>query len=233
VVDPETVIATHLGQILNRHAADLLGPDEVQGLLDALGRAAPTLVQTVVPKLVPLHVLTGVMRQLLSDGLPVADLRRILEGLAHLSGQTLSLTQQAELLRPALVPLLLQQVIPLAQPVELATLAPDLEQILLQSRRQGEDGLNLEQGFAQRVLRSVGEAHDAAQARGRPLILVVTPALRRAFAAFLRPHVADAIVLGLSDLPDTRRIEITHSIGAQQAALPPADPAAPPRNSRS
>lgn len=220
VVDPEAVIATHLGQVLSRHANDLLGPDAVQALLDALNRVAPTLVQTVVPKLVPLHVLTGVMRQLLADGLPVSDLRRILEGLAQLSSTPLTIAQQAEMIRPALVPLLLQQVVPLGQPVPLVTLAPDLEQILMQSRRAGEDGLNLDSGFAQRILSSLAEAHDAAQVQGKPLILVVQTPLRRAVAAFVRPHLSDALVLALTDLPETRRVEVTRSIGGLNAALP-------------
>ena len=213
VVDPEAVIATHIGQVLQRHAGDLLGPDDVQTLLDALSRAAPTLVETVVPKLVPLHVLTAVMRQLLSDGVPVSDLRRVLEGLAQLSGGSLSIAQQAEALRPALVPLLLQQLAPLGSKLDLVTLAPDLEQLLLRTRRQGDEGLTLDPGFAATLLRNIGTAQEAAQSAGQVLLIVVTPALRRALAGFLRPHLPDAITLSLTDLPETRRVEVRQSIG--------------------
>ncbi|NEX45260.1 flagellar biosynthesis protein FlhA [Pseudotabrizicola algicola] len=225
VVDPEAVIATHIGQVLQRHAGDLLGPDDVQSLLDALTEVAPTLVQTVVPKLVPLHVLTAVMRQLLADRVPVSDLRRILEGLAQFSGTTASIAVQAEALRPALVPLLLQQLVPIGTKLDLVTLKPDLEQLLLRTRRQGEDGLTLDPGFAATLLRDIGHAQDEAQARGQTLIIVVTAALRRAFAAFVRPHLPDALVLGLTDIPETRRVEVMHSIGLS-AALPNAAPPA-------
>jgi len=221
VVDPEAVVATHLGQVLQRHAGDLLGPDDVQMLLDALAEAAPTLVQTVVPKLVPLHILTAVMRQLLSDRMPVSDLRRILEGLAQFSGSTASITTQAEALRPVLAPLLLQQLVPVGAKLELVTLGPDLEQLLLRTRRQGEDGLTLDPGFSSTLLQDIAQAQDEAQARGQTLMIVVTPALRRSMAAFLRPHLADALVLGLTDIPETRRVEVIRSIGLP-TALPPA-----------
>ena len=220
VIDPEAVIATHIGQVLQRHAGDLLGADDVQALLDALSGAAPTLVSTVVPKLVPLHVLTAVMRQLLADRIPVSDLRRILEGLAQLSASPLSVAQQAETLRPALVPLLLQQIAPIGQTLPLVTLAADLEQLMVRARRPSDDGLNLDPGFAQMVLTELAQAQDAAQGRGQSLIVVVAPVLRRSLAAFLRPHLPDAVVLSLTDLPETRRIEVTQSIG-----LPTALPA--------
>jgi flagellar biosynthesis protein FlhA len=220
VVDPEAVIATHLGQVLQRHAGDLLGPDDVQALLNALSQAAPTLVDTVVPKLVPLHGLTAVMRQLLADRVPVSDLRRILEGLAQLSGTAMSIAAQAESLRPALIPLLLQQIGPVTATLKLITFAPDMEQLLLRCRRPTEDGLTLDPDFAARLLADLGSAQEAAQAEGRMLLIVVTPALRRSLAAFLRPTLEDAIVLALTDLPETRRIEVTRSISLPTALMP-------------
>ncbi len=222
VVDPESVIATHLGQVLQRHAGDLVGPDDVQAQLDALSRAAPTLVQTVVPKLVPLHTLTAVIRQLLADRMPVADLRRILEGLAQLAPANMPTVAMAEALRPALAPLLLQQVAPVGATLRLVTLSPELEQLLLRSRRPPDEGLSLDPGFAANILRECGAAQDAAQAEGRALLIVVAAALRRSMATFLRPHLPDAFVLGLGDLPETRRVEVVRSIG-----LPPALPSEP------
>jgi len=222
VVEPDSVIATHLGQVLQRHAGDLLGPDDVQALLDALGQVAPTLVNTVVNKLVPLHILTAVMRQLLADRLPVSDLRRILEGMAQMSAANMSVTQQAEALRPSLVPLLLQQLVPLGSTLPVVTLKPDLEQLLLRTRRQGEDMLTLDPSFASTLMMDLGQSMETAQAIGQPLVIVVSPALRRGLAALVRPHLPDALVMALSDLPETRRVEVTRSIG-----LPGAIPGLP------
>ncbi|MCC5964955.1 MAG: flagellar biosynthesis protein FlhA [Natronohydrobacter sp.] len=222
IVEPEAVIATHIGQVLQRHAGDLIGPDGVQDLLDILAKGAPTLVQTVVPKLVPLHVLTAVIRQLLSDRLPVSDMRRILEGLAQISGADRSIAQQAEFLRPALVPLLLQQIAPLSSNLPVVTLSPALEQLLLRTRRESDEGLLLDPGFAQRLLQEIAAAQDAAQVREQVLVIIVSNVLRRAFASFLRPHLSDALVLGLNDLPETRRVEITRSIDLPEALAAPS-----------
>lgn len=222
IVDPAAVIATHLGQVLQSHAGDLIGPDDVQDLLDVLAKAAPTLVQTVVPKLVPLHVLTAVIRQLLADRLPVSDMRRILEGLAQFAGTDRSIAQQAEALRPALVPLLLQQIAPISSHLPVVTLSPALEQLLLRTRREGQDGLMLDPGFARRLLQEVAAAQDMAQSRHQTLVLVVSSSLRRALATFLRPHLSDAIVLGLDDLPASRKVEIARSIELPDALEPPA-----------
>ena len=102
VITPESVLATHLSQILNKFAGQLIGQDDVQVLLNNLSKTAPNLVESVVPKLVPLHNLTGILRELLSERVPVSDLRSILESLASISNRNLSIVETAEALRPTL-----------------------------------------------------------------------------------------------------------------------------------
>ncbi|AZB63587.1 Flagellar biosynthesis protein FlhA [Cereibacter sphaeroides WS8N] len=220
VVEPESVIATHLSQILVKHAAQLIGQDDVQGLVDALGRTAPTLVQSVVPKLVPLHVLTAVLKALLADRIPVSDMRRILEGLSDLAGRSLQPVEMAEALRPALVPLLLQQMGPISQPLPLITLEPDLEQLLLRSRRQGDEMLLVDNGLAQSLLTALSERLETASGQGKQAAVIVAQPLRRAFAAFVRPHLPDAVVIGMGELPEARRVEVLGTVGGAPA-LPP------------
>lgn len=220
VVEPESVIATHLSQLLYKHAGDLIGPDDVQSLLDTLARVAPTLVAGVVPKLIQLHTLTAVLRTLLAERIPVSDLRRILEGLAELAPRNLPAADMAELLRPVLVPLLLQQMVPLATPLPLITLEPELEQLLIRARRQGgDDGLVLDPGLAGTLVKSLSDAIDAATGQGKQAVVIVAAQLRRAFAQFLRPHLPDAIVIGINELPEARRVEVLSAIGGP-AALP-------------
>ena len=216
VVEPESVIATHLSQLLYKHAADLIGPDDVQVLLDTLARVSPTLVNAVVPKLVPLHTVTAVLRTLLAERIPIGDLRRILEGVAELAPRNLSAADMAESLRPMLIPLLLQQMVPINTPLPLVTLDPELEQLLIRARRQGEDGLILDNGLAGTLVKSISEALDTAQGQGKQAVLIVAGQLRRSFAQFLRPHLPDAIVMGINELPDNRRVEVVSSIGGQQ-----------------
>ena len=217
VVEPDSVIATHLSQMLYAHAADLLGADDVQGLLDNLERSSPTLVESVVPRLVPLHVLTSVLRSLLRERMPIADLPRILEDLAGLSGRLSDPADMAEALRPALAPQLLQQIAPLKENLHLITLAPDLEELLTRSLHDTA-GLIIDQGLSRQILGQLTAAQETLAAQGRQGVVVVSAALRRGFAAFLRSHGAEAVVMAISELPDNRRVEIAASIGSTPAA---------------
>ncbi len=216
VVEPESVIATHLSQLLYKHAGDLIGPDDVQMLLDTLARVSPTLVNAVVPKLVPLHTVTAVLRALLAERIPVGDLRRILEGVAELAPRNLSAADMAEALRPMLIPLLLQQMVPINTPLPLITLDPELEQLLIRARRQnGDEGLVLDTGLAGTLVKSISDALENATGQGKQAVVIVAGQLRRSFAQFLRPHLPDAIVMGINELPESRRVEVVASIGGQ------------------
>jgi flagellar biosynthesis protein FlhA len=219
VVEPASVIATHLSQMLYSHAADLIGADDVQGLLDNLERVAPTLVESVVPKLVPLHVLTAVLRSLLTERMPIADLPRILEDLAGMAGRVTDPQDMAEALRRPLAPQLLQQIAPLKESLHLITLSAALEELLVRSVH-GAAGLIVDDGLTRQILTQLNAAEEAVIAKGSQPVVVVSAQLRRPFATFLRTHGVSAIVLAVSELPDNRKVEIAASIGAQLPPVP-------------
>ena len=218
VVEPDSVISTHLSQLLTKHAADLVGQDDVQTLLDRLSEISPNLVKSIVPKLIPLHMLTLVLRRLLSERIPISDFRRVLEGLSNIVGPNMGPNEMAEALRPALAPLLIQQVAPLGTVLPLMTLTPELEQLMLRTARQsGEEGLILEGTLAQQLMRSINETSEKLSAEGRPSIMVVAPQIRRLFSDFVRSHVPDIIVLSFTELPENRRVEVYATIGGFDA----------------
>ena len=102
-------------------------------------------MQSVVPKLVPLHSLTGILRELLAERMPISDLRRILETLANLAGKNPSVSESAEALRLGSSGLLIQQIAPLSQALPVITLSSELEHMLISMARQsGEAGLMLD-----------------------------------------------------------------------------------------
>ena len=213
VIAPESVLATHLSQILNRFAGQLIGQDDVQVLLDNLAKTSPNLVESVVPKLVPLHNLTGILRELLSERVPVSDLRSILETLASISGRNLSVVDTAEAIRPTLAGLLIQQIAPLNQPLPVITLDAELEQMLIKMARQsGEEGLVLDNELAQKLLTNIAEITQKLSNEGNTAALVVSPAIRRQFSAIVRQHVEEMIVLAFTELPDNRKINVVASI---------------------
>ena len=213
VIAPESVLATHLSQILNKFSGQLIGQDDVQILLDNLSKTAPNLVESVVPKLVPLHNLTGILRELLSERVPISDLRSILESLASISSRNLSIVDTAEALRPTLAGLLIQQIAPLNQPLPVITLDADLEQMLIKmSRQSGEEGLVLDNELAQNLLTKISETNQKLSNEGKSAALVVSPAIRRQFSSIVRQHVEDMIVLAFTELPDNRKINVVASI---------------------
>ena len=226
VVEPDSVISTHLSQLLTKHAADLVGQDDVQTLLDRLSEISPNLVKSIVPKLIPLHMLTLVLRRLLSERIPISDFRRVLEGLSNLVGPNMGPNEMAEALRPSLAPLLIQQVAPLGTVLPLMTLTPELEQLMLRTARQsGDEGLILEGTLAQQLMRSINETSEKLSAEGRPSIMVVAPQIRRLFSDFVRSHVPEIIILSFTELPENRRVEVYATIGGFDALATDHEPA--------
>jgi flagellar biosynthesis protein FlhA len=222
VIEPTSVIATHLSQILLKHAADLVGQDDVQFILDNLAKSFPQLVQSVLPKIISLPMMTEILRTLLSDGVPISDMRRILEGLGGSAGRGKSPADMAEALRPALAPLLIQKVTALGQTMPVITLAPELEQLMLRTLRQaGDDGLMLDNKLAETLIRTINETSEQLAAQGRPAICVVAPQIRRAFSNFVKPHVPQLIILGFTELPENRHVEVVASIGSTEGLVSP------------
>ena len=218
VVEPETVLTTHVSHLMNKFAGELLGPDDVQALLDNLAASAPSLVQSVIPKLIPLHSLTGILRELLAERMPISDLRRILETLANLAGKNLSIAESAEALRPGLAGLLIQQIAPLSQPLPVITLSSELEHMLIQMTRQsGEAGLMLDNALAEKLITSVTQASERVSAEGRTAVMVVSPAIRKQLSAIIRHHIDDMVVLGFTELPDNRKINVVATISGDDA----------------
>ena len=218
VVEPETVLTTHVSHLMNKFAGELLGQDDVQALLDNLAASAPSLVQSVIPKLIPLHSLTGILRELLAERMPISDLRRILETLANLAGKNLSIAESAEAVRPGLAGLLIQQIAPLSQPLPVITLSSELEHMLIQMTRQsGEAGLMLDNALAEKLITSVTQASERVSAEGRTAVMVVSPAIRKQLSAIIRHHIDDMVVLGFTELPDNRKINVVATISGDDA----------------
>jgi len=215
VVAPEAVIATHLSSLVYKYAGELIGQDDVQSLLDNLSQTRPNLVESVVPKIVPLHDLTGILRLLLKERVPVSDLRRILEVLPPLSARNLSIEETAEALRPELASLLIQQVAPLNTPLPVITFEGELEHMLINMQRQSPEGeLILDTELAQRLLENLTRVNEQLSAEGRQAVVVVSPIIRRSLASIIRQHIDDIIVIAFSELPETRKVDVVATIGS-------------------
>ena len=213
IVNPESVMATHLSQVVYKHAGELIGQDDVQELLDNLAQNSPNLVQSVVPKLVPLHTLTGILRELLNERVPISDLKRILEVLPSLLAKNLSIVETAEAIRPALAGLLIQQVAPLNEALPIITFDSELEHMLItMSRQSGEEGLVLDSSLAKKLLQSISDTTQKFSVDGKQAVLVVSPEIRRQLSHITRQHIDDLLVLAFTELPEHRKVNIVATI---------------------
>jgi flagellar biosynthesis protein FlhA len=217
-IDPTSVMITHLGQILTKHAADLLGQDEVQELLDNLELSQPNLVQSIIPKVIPLHQLTKILQNLLTETVPISDLHVIIGELASMNTQKMDNEDICEALRPHLIPLLIQKLTKFKETIPLLTLAPDLEQLILTSVRQNPDEkmLLLDGSLAKKILSNLNEASEALSIDGKAAFLIVAPQIRRHVAKFVRAQLPTINVLSFTELPENRSVEIAFTIGGSE-----------------
>ena len=213
IVTPEAVIATHLNQVLVKHAGDLIGQDEVQELLDNLQKNAPKLVETVVPKILPLNQLTGVLKVLLGESVPITDLKRVLELLSNINISNMSILDMAETIRPALVGLLIQRICPINKELLVITLSPEMEQIIINATKDPNNpNLILEPSFTQNMIKAIAQAYESASSNGESCVLLTSPVIRRTLSSIIRQNIEDLNVLAFTELPETRKIKVLATI---------------------
>ena len=219
IVEPDDVLTTHLNQIINSSASELLGQEEVQELLDNLKVSYPNLVDTVVPKVMPLNQVTSVMKCILEEGVPISDLRLILESLSSMNIQKMGSDDIAERIRPKLVPLLIQKLLKFKDTIPLITFSPELEQMILTTVRQNPDEkmLLIEGTLAKKILSNLNEASEQFNSEGKPVFLIVAPQIRKHVARFVRSQLPSINVLSFLELPEDRSVEIAFTVGGLDA----------------
>jgi len=210
VVDPATVVATHLSQIIKDHAHELLGFDEAQALLNALQKSAPKLVEDLVPKALPLAVFVRVLQSLLAERVPIKNLRGIAEALAEAAPRSQEPVVLASAVRVALSRQIVQEINGLEPELPVLTLAPQLERVL-QDSLQGS-GAVLEPGLAERMHQSLSDQVRRQAQAGQPAVLLVPAGLRPLLAKFTRQSLPDLHVLAYNEVPDSKQIRLIGAV---------------------
>ncbi len=220
VVDSSTVIATHLSQLLQENAHELIGHEEVQELMDVLKRSAPKLVESLTPKPLELGVIVKVFQNLLQEQISIRDLRTIAETLAEHGHKSQDAGILSAQVRIKLGRQIVQNIFGMASELSVMALHPSLEQILLQSV-QGQDGnvMAFEPGLAQMIHSSLKEASDNQSARGAPAVLLVSQGLRAFLSRMVRHAIPGLHVLSYDEVPDDKQIRVIASIGAPNTEL--------------
>jgi len=217
VVDASTVVATHLNHVLLLHAAELLGRQETQQLLDHIAKDAPKLVEDLVPKNLALATLQRVLQNLLEEGVNIRDMRTIVEALAEHAGRLQDAAALTAQVRIALGRSIVQQLFPGTGEMQVMSLDPQLERLLTQAAQAGgPDAGGFEPGLADTLLRDTTAAAQRQEDLGLPAVLLVPDALRWMLSRFLRRAVPQLKVLSHSEVPDSRTIKVTAIIGGAQ-----------------
>jgi flagellar biosynthesis protein FlhA len=218
VVDPGTVVATHLNHMLGQTASDLLGPDEVQALLDGLKERAAQLVTALAP--IPITTLTQVLKGLLAENIPLKEFRSIAAAIAVAAQRSQDAEEIIELIRPRLGALIIQKLCGMREPLRVMTLEGHLEGLLGQAMRADQSRRHvIEPDLGRRIVEALQNAAQPLIAEAKPFALVVQPAIRLAIRKLVRTCLPDTPVMSFFEVPEDKAVEVVAVIGAPQQAL--------------
>lgn len=218
VVDAGTVIATHLNHVLTVNATELLGPDEVQALLDGLKDRAASLVAALCPQPLTLTTLTQVLRALLAENIPLKEFRRIAAAIAVTAQRTQDADEIVELIRPELGALIIQKLCGVREPLRVMTLEGQLEALLGQAMRGDPSRRNaIEPDLGRRIVDALTHAAQPLMAEAKPFALVVQPSIRVAVRKLVKSCLPDTPVMSFFEVPEDKAVEVVAVIGAPEA----------------
>jgi len=216
VVDAATVVATHLSHLMHTQAAQLLGRQETQALIDHVNKYAPKLVDDIVPKLISLATFQRVLQNLLEEGVHIRDLRTVLEAIAETGAQTQSAADITNAVRAKLGRAIIQKIYGQTNELDIIALDPDIERMLGQAlSANAGDSLAVEPGLGDMIVARTAEAAERQEELGLPPVLLVPDRLRTQVARLMKRAVPRLKVLGHGEIPDFSAIRVSTVVGAQ------------------
>lgn len=220
VVDSSTVVATHLNQVLQKHASELIGHEEVQQWLDQLAKASPKLSEELVPNTVTVSLLLKVLQTLLLEDVPIRDMRSIAEALVNVMPKSVDGVVLTEACRLGMKRMIVQGICGAEAEIPVITLEPELEQLLLKSVQQSQKngasddmGLMLEPRIIESLQRSLADSAQRQEMLGKPAILLVSAPLRPVLAKFVRFGSEQLKVLSYQEIPNNKQVTIVSTVG--------------------
>ncbi len=214
VVDPGSAIATHLSELIKRHAHELLGRQEVQGLLDQLGKNHPKLVEEVIPNLIPLGTLVRVLSHLLQEGVPIRDLRSILETIADHAATTKDPEILTEVARQALGRTITKQYLAADGSLPIIGLDPRLDRTLADQANATPNGNQWvpDPMVAQKLLIALKASAERMVGRGHQPVILCSPSLRRHLRKLTDRILHSVPILGLNEVESVVRLQAMETV---------------------
>ena len=217
VIEPAAVLVTHLSEVLKSHADEILGREDVQALLNYLKGRAPTVVNELVPGLMPVGGVQAVLENLLRERVPVLDLATILETLADRCGQVKDPELLTELVRQSLSRTICSQHVGPDGKLHVIYLDPEVEQRLLQAIGSTDGGhVAIEPTYTRTLLERIGKAVTDAYARGVEPVVLTSTALRRHLRALIAPTLRGVAVLAFNEVLPTLDVELVGTVSMRE-----------------
>lgn len=214
VVDPATVIATHLNRLVARAAPQLFGLDEAQALVANLKTHYPQLAQGLTPAPFSLATIAQLCRALLAEQVPLTDFRAIAAAMIDGGGSETPPAVLIENVRQRIGGAIIQAIAPAHMPLPAITIDPELEGLLLQAVRNAPDAAwPFEPGLARQIISALENALHPLHAAARSAALLTAPPCRPALSRLLRGSAVDLPVLSFLELPETKAVDIVATIG--------------------
>lgn len=214
VVDPATVMATHLNNSIIGAASELFGIDDAQSLIDTLKNHYPQLAQNLSPQGYPLPRIAALCRALLVERVPLRDFRKIAEALVGLIGQQLTDSDLVESVRQRIGALIIQTIVPSRMPLPVVTFSPEIEVMLNQAVRANPGAeWPFEHGMAMKIIEQIGQAVEPLLLSTRSFALVASPICRSALSRLVRATFPDVAVISYLEIPANKQTEIVATIG--------------------
>ena len=202
VVDPPSIIATHLTEVIRQHIAELLTRQDVQGLINNLKENNPALVEELVPKLLGLGEVQKVLQNLLQEGISIRDLLTIFETLADYAPTTRDTDILTEYVRQSLKRVISVKYFPAHETTQVITLDPKIEQEIMGSVKQTEQGayLNLDPERTRKIMDSLGKEVQKLENLGKNPIIITSPIVRMYFKRLTEDYYKDLIVVSYNEI---------------------------------
>jgi len=214
VVDSSTVVATHVSQLIQDYAFELLGHDETQQLLDKLKQTSPKLVEELVPDKLSLAIIVKVLQNLLMEKVSIRDMRTIFETLTEKASMTKDASELTIHVRAAQGRSIIKDIVGKDEELKVITLDPSLEQLLLQAAQGAPEGqLAIEPGLAERLHTTLKEETQKLEMMGSSAVLLVAPQIRAQLARLFRFSLPTLYILAYSEVPENRQISVVASVG--------------------
>ena len=202
VVDPPSIIATHLTEVIRQHIAELLTRQDVQNLVNNLKESNPVLVDELIPKLLGLGEIQKVLQNLLEEGISIRDLLTIFETLADHAQTTRDTDVLTEYARQALKRAISSKYFPANETTSVVTLDPKIEQEIMSSVKQTEQGayLTLDPERTKAIMNSVETEIQKLESLGKSAIIITSPIVRMYFKKLSEDYFKDLIVVSYNEV---------------------------------